>query len=129
MTKDNDNKKSSWNKTYDKKALDFIWARKGGLDATKCMPVSIHEAIKKHWPDRGIKQTSGVSSKIWPVYAKTGRDGCKNAARLVGTVPKLSKKGEHNYKTATECRDGPGRLQNCSETGRNGVVMKQKRQA
>ena len=38
--------------------------------------------------------------------AGTGRDGNKTAARIVGTVPKLSKKGKHNYKTAAECRDG-----------------------
>ena len=56
--------------------------------------------------------------------AGTGRDGYKTAARMVGTVPKLSKKGKHNYKTAAECRDGPGRLQNCSENGRGGAEIK-----
>ena len=44
---------------------------------------------------------------------------------MVGTVPKLSKKGKHNYKTAAECRDGPGRLQNFSDgPGMVGAVPK-----
>ena len=54
-------------------------------------------------------------------------DGCKTAATLVGTVPKLSKKGKHNHKTATECWDGLGRLQNCSENAWDGADIKQQK--
>ena len=49
-----------------------------------------------------------------PGRAGTGQDGYKTAARLVGTVLELSKKGTHTYKTAAECWDRPGQLQHCS---------------
>ena len=61
--------------------------------------------------------------------ARKGQDGYKTAARMLGTVPQLSKKDKHNYKTVAECGDGLGRLQNCNDIGRNGVVMKEEWQA
>ena len=61
--------------------------------------------------------------------AGTGWDGYKTAAKLVGTVPEWGKKGKHNYNTATECWDGPGRLQNCSEIGRDGWCRNEARKA
>ena len=70
-----------------------------------------------------LSERQGIIIKLQQ-NAGTGRDGYKTAARMVATVPKLSKKGKHNYKTAAECRDGPGRLQNCSENGRDGAKIK-----
>ena len=45
--------------------------------------------------------------------------------------PERSKKEKHTYETEAEaeCRDGPGRLQNCCEIARGGPRMKQEREA
>ena len=37
--------------------------------------------------------------------ARTGWNGHKTTVEIVGTVQKLSEKGEHNYQTAAECRN------------------------
>ena len=58
--------------------------------------------------------------------ARKGRDGYKIAARMLRTVPKLIKKGKHDYKPAAECWNEQGRLQSCSKIGRD---VKQERQA